>query len=124
MHSVTKIDGIDSLSIDMKERTLTVIGDADPVCVTNLLRRKFRCAKLISAGPVPPPEKKRREKGRKEKRREERGEEGRKEGRESSSSATPNVVSSVRGTVLSSMPCLFKQARYTVATLPTSACPE
>jgi len=57
LHSVTKIEGIDSLSIDMKQRTLTVIGDADPVGVANMLRKKFRCAKLISAGTVtaPPP---------------------------------------------------------------------
>eukprot|EP00253_Pinus_taeda_P030233 PITA_30233 len=52
LHCVTKIEGIDSLSIDMKERTLTVIGDADPLCIANLLRTEFRCAKLLSAGPV------------------------------------------------------------------------
>lgn len=52
LHSVTKIEGIDSLTINMKENTLTVIGDADPVCMSNVLRKKFRCAQLISVGPV------------------------------------------------------------------------
>lgn len=52
LHSVTKIEGIDSLTIDMKENTLTVIGDADPVCMSNLLRKKFRCAQLLSVGPA------------------------------------------------------------------------
>lgn len=52
LHSVTKIEGIDSLTINTKENTLTVIGDADPVCMSNLLRKKFRCAQLISVGPV------------------------------------------------------------------------
>jgi hypothetical protein len=54
--NVWVIVGIDSLSINMKERTLTVIGDADPLSVANLIRTKFKCAKLLSAGPVPPPE--------------------------------------------------------------------
>lgn len=55
LHSVTKIEGIDSLTINIKESTLTVIGDADPTCMTNLLRKKFRCARLISFGAVPKP---------------------------------------------------------------------
>lgn len=53
LHSVTKIEGIDSLTVNMKENTLTVTGDADPVCVANLLRKKFRCAEVVSVGPVP-----------------------------------------------------------------------
>jgi len=55
LHSVTEIEGLDSLSFDMKESTLTVIGDADPVCVANLLRKKFRCAEVVYAGTMPPP---------------------------------------------------------------------
>lgn len=39
--------------INMKENTLTVIGDADPVSVANLLRKKFKCAEVVSVGPVP-----------------------------------------------------------------------
>lgn len=53
LQSVTKIEGIDSLTVNMKENTLTVIGDADPVLVANLLRKKFRCAEVVSVGPVP-----------------------------------------------------------------------
>lgn len=55
LHSVTKIEGIDSLSINLKDNTLTVIGEADSVTVANMLRRKFRCAEMISGGPMPPP---------------------------------------------------------------------
>nr|ACN41046.1 unknown [Picea sitchensis] len=55
LHSVTNIEGIDSLTINMKESTLTVIGDADPACMTMLLRKKFRCAQLVSFGPNPLP---------------------------------------------------------------------
>nr|ABK27066.1 unknown [Picea sitchensis] len=75
LHSITKIEGIDSLSIDMKERTLTVIGDADPVGVANMLRTKFRCAKLLSAGPVPSaPAKKKEEEKKEEQKDEKKGE--------------------------------------------------
>lgn len=55
LHSVTKIEGIDSLSMNMKDSTLTVIGEADSVTVANMLRRKFRCAEMIYGGPMPPP---------------------------------------------------------------------
>ncbi|GLJ39754.1 hypothetical protein SUGI_0812590 [Cryptomeria japonica] len=57
LQSVTKIDGIDTISINMKERTITVDGDADPVCIANEIKRKFRCARLVSYGPPPPPPK-------------------------------------------------------------------
>jgi hypothetical protein len=122
--TVWVIAGLDSLSFDMKESTLTVIGDADPVCVANLLRKKFRCAEVVYAGTMPPP-------------------------REptlllvtpalplsSSCSSQTEMLSCVRSTVLfsmlglfmqtskvlSSMLGLFMQTRNIVATVPASLC--
>ncbi|KAH9315927.1 hypothetical protein KI387_024554, partial [Taxus chinensis] len=55
LQSVTRIDGIDSISIDMKEKTLTVVGEADPADLVKEITKKFPCARLISFGPPPPP---------------------------------------------------------------------
>lgn len=48
LQSVAKIVGIDSLSINMEDCTLTVIGEADPVFVAKTLRRKFRGVEIVS----------------------------------------------------------------------------
>jgi len=86
LHSVTKIEGIDSLEINMKDSTMTVIGEADSVSVANMLRRKFRCAEMITGGPMPPPppppkkeEKPKEEKPKEEKPKEEKPKEEKKE---------------------------------------------
>lgn len=55
LHSVAGMDGIDKISINMRERTLTVVGDADPICIVNQIRKKFRCATLLPPPPPPPP---------------------------------------------------------------------
>lgn len=48
--------GLDSISVDMKEQKLTVIGDMDPVAVVKKLRKNFY-AELVSVGPAKEPEK-------------------------------------------------------------------
>eukprot|EP00252_Welwitschia_mirabilis_P010288 TRINITY_DN23485_c0_g1_i1.p1 TRINITY_DN23485_c0_g1~~TRINITY_DN23485_c0_g1_i1.p1 ORF type:complete len:224 (+),score=22.82 TRINITY_DN23485_c0_g1_i1:177-848(+) len=52
LHSVSKLEGIDKVEIDMKQKTMTVIGDADPACITNQLRKDFPCTRIISVGPA------------------------------------------------------------------------
>lgn len=56
LQSVTKIEGIHSLSIEMEDCTLTVIGEADPVFVAKKLRRKFKCVEIVSVEPMPLPQ--------------------------------------------------------------------
>ncbi|XP_021764872.1 heavy metal-associated isoprenylated plant protein 39-like [Chenopodium quinoa] len=53
---VSSILGIDSISMDMKEKKLTVVGEMDPVDVMKKLRKKYS-AKIISVGPAKEPEK-------------------------------------------------------------------
>lgn len=50
LQSVTKIEGIHSLS--MEDGTLTVIGEADPAFVAKKLRRKFQCVEIVSVEPM------------------------------------------------------------------------
>ncbi|KAK3010203.1 hypothetical protein RJ639_011954 [Escallonia herrerae] len=57
MKTVSTLAGIDSISMDMKERKLTVVGTVDPVGVVSKLR-KFWPTDIISVGPAKEPEKK------------------------------------------------------------------
>ena len=52
-----KFAGVDSISMDMKDRKLTVIGDIDAVCIVGKLR-KICHTDIISVGPAKEPEKK------------------------------------------------------------------
>lgn len=43
--------GVDSISMDMKEKKLTVIGDVDPVEVVSKLRKTWH-TEIVSVGPA------------------------------------------------------------------------
>ncbi|KAI8021147.1 Heavy metal-associated isoprenylated plant protein 43 [Camellia lanceoleosa] len=58
LKAVTKLTGIDHVSVDAEKGTLTVIGNVDPVCVTTQVRKTGKVVELISVGPPKPPEKK------------------------------------------------------------------
>eukprot|EP01018_Ginkgo_biloba_P034313 Gb_38465 [translate_table: standard] len=47
MKTVAGVEGVESVAIDVKENKITVIGEADPVCLASKLR-KFGCTELIS----------------------------------------------------------------------------
>ncbi|MFS8028482.1 putative heavy metal-associated domain, HMA, heavy metal-associated domain superfamily [Helianthus anomalus] len=51
MKAVTKLSGVNELSVDLEKEILMVIGDVDPVCVATCLRKKRRAAVIISVGP-------------------------------------------------------------------------
>ncbi|XP_058769834.1 heavy metal-associated isoprenylated plant protein 39-like [Vicia villosa] len=51
MKSVSGLSGVESVSVDMKDKKLTLIGDIDPVRVVGKLR-KFCHAEIISVGPA------------------------------------------------------------------------
>ncbi|KAA8522450.1 hypothetical protein F0562_013189 [Nyssa sinensis] len=52
--------GIESISMDMKEKKLTVTGDIDPVVVVSKLRNKWH-TEILTVGPAKEPEKKKEE---------------------------------------------------------------
>lgn len=54
---VSTLSGIDCISVDMKDKKLTVIGTVDPVTVVSKLR-KFWSTDILSVGPAKEPEKK------------------------------------------------------------------
>ncbi|XP_021892070.1 heavy metal-associated isoprenylated plant protein 12-like isoform X1 [Carica papaya] len=60
MQIVTGISGVDSVSVEMKEKKLTVIGEIDVVEVVSKLR-KLCHTEIISVGPAKEPEKKKEE---------------------------------------------------------------
>lgn len=51
MKGIANVKGVVSIALDIKEMKLTVIGSADPVCLTKTLR-KFGFADLLSVGPA------------------------------------------------------------------------
>ncbi|MCL7028006.1 hypothetical protein MKW94_025899 [Papaver nudicaule] len=60
MRSVTGISGVDSISVDMKGKKLTVIGDVDATLIVKKLRRHCHTT-IVSVGPAKEPEKKKEE---------------------------------------------------------------
>ncbi|RVX02026.1 Heavy metal-associated isoprenylated plant protein 39 [Vitis vinifera] len=60
LKNVSCLPGVTSISVDMKDKKLTVIGDVDPVCIVSKLR-KFCRTEILSVGPAKEPEKKKEE---------------------------------------------------------------
>ncbi|GLT31222.1 hypothetical protein SLA2020_059740 [Shorea laevis] len=50
MKIVSSISGVNSVSMDMKDKKLTVTGDVDAVVIVNKLR-KICCTEIVSVGP-------------------------------------------------------------------------
>ncbi|KAK4266897.1 hypothetical protein QN277_023757 [Acacia crassicarpa] len=74
LKTVSTLSGIDAISMEMKDRTLTVIGTVDPVQVVSKLR-KYWHTDIVSVGPAKEPEKKEegKEEGKKEEGKKEEG---------------------------------------------------
>ncbi|WOL06623.1 hypothetical protein Cni_G15357 [Canna indica] len=66
LKAVSGFQGIDSLTIEIKDRKLTVVGTVDPVKLVEKLRRCWH-AEILSVGPAKEPEKKKKEEGDKDK---------------------------------------------------------
>ncbi|KAL5058578.1 hypothetical protein RYX36_030182 [Vicia faba] len=79
LKTVSTLSGIDAITMDMKEKKLTVVGIVDPVKIVSKLRKYWQ-ADLISVGPAKEPEKKEEPKKEEPKKEEEKKEEGKKEG--------------------------------------------
>ncbi|KAI3986240.1 hypothetical protein MKX01_014364 [Papaver californicum] len=60
MKSVSGLSGVESVSVDMKEKKLTVVGDVDPIDVVSKLRKLCHTT-IVSVGPAKEPEKKKDE---------------------------------------------------------------
>ncbi|XAR52775.1 hypothetical protein NMG60_11021028 [Bertholletia excelsa] len=58
LKAVTAVRGIDQVSVDRENDTVTVLGDADPVMVASRIRKVGKVAEIISVGAPKPPEKK------------------------------------------------------------------
>ncbi|XP_028773212.1 heavy metal-associated isoprenylated plant protein 39-like isoform X2 [Neltuma alba] len=69
MKAVSGIAGVESVSADTKAKTLTVIGDIDPVCVVGKLR-KLSPTEIVSVGAAKE-EKKKEEPKKEEKKKDE-----------------------------------------------------
>ncbi|KAI3893346.1 hypothetical protein MKX03_002152 [Papaver bracteatum] len=60
MKSVSGLSGVESVSVNMKDKTLTVIGDVDPIDIVSKLRKLCHTS-IVSVGPAKEPEKKKEE---------------------------------------------------------------
>ncbi|KAI3752086.1 hypothetical protein L2E82_23253 [Cichorium intybus] len=57
MKIVSKLSGVDEVSVDLQKEMLVVIGDVDPVCIATSLRKKRKVANIVSVGPYKKKEK-------------------------------------------------------------------
>ncbi|XP_068315694.1 heavy metal-associated isoprenylated plant protein 39-like [Pyrus communis] len=60
MKAVSGLEGLDSISLDMKDKKLTATGDIDPVDLVERLRKLCR-TEIVSVGPAKEEEKKKKE---------------------------------------------------------------
>ncbi|WJX71309.1 hypothetical protein P8452_55316 [Trifolium repens] len=60
MKTASSLSGIESVSIDMKEKKLTLLGDIDPIKAVSKLR-KFCHTEVVSVEPSKPKEEKKSE---------------------------------------------------------------
>ncbi|KAF7140068.1 hypothetical protein RHSIM_Rhsim06G0029400 [Rhododendron simsii] len=51
MKLISTIEGINSIALDPSKNTVTVIGEADPVCIIKKVRKFRRSAQITSIGP-------------------------------------------------------------------------
>ncbi|MBA0616109.1 hypothetical protein Godav_016184 [Gossypium davidsonii] len=51
MKAVSGLSGVDSISMDMKDKKLTVIGDVDPINIVNKLRKQWY-TEILTVGPA------------------------------------------------------------------------
>ncbi|KAI4355145.1 hypothetical protein L6164_003945 [Bauhinia variegata] len=78
LKTVSTLTGIDEISMDMKQKLLTVIGTVDPVNVVSKLRKYWQ-TDIVSVGSAKEPEKKEEPKKEEAKKEEPKKEEGNKE---------------------------------------------
>ncbi|XP_027350414.1 heavy metal-associated isoprenylated plant protein 39 [Abrus precatorius] len=78
LKTVSTLSGIDVISMDMKEKKLTVIGTVDPVNVVSKLRKYWQ-TDIVLVGPAKEPEKKEEPKKEEPKKEEEKKDEAKKE---------------------------------------------
>ncbi|KAL9270045.1 Heavy metal-associated isoprenylated plant protein 39-like protein [Drosera capensis] len=79
LKTVATLPGIDSITMDMKARQLTVIGPVDPVDVVSKLRKFWPTTEILTVGPSKEPEKKEEPKKEEAKPEKAKKEEGKKE---------------------------------------------
>lgn len=52
MKLISTIEGINSIALDPSKNTVTVIGDADPVCIIKKVRKFRKSAQIMTIGPA------------------------------------------------------------------------
>ncbi|XP_024930203.1 heavy metal-associated isoprenylated plant protein 2 [Ziziphus jujuba] len=58
LKAVTKLSGIDQVSVDAEKGLLTVVGNVDPVLIVKKVRKIGKAAEVVSIGPPKPEPKK------------------------------------------------------------------
>ena len=56
LKAVTKLSGINEVSVNLEKQMLVVIGDVDPVCVVKRVRKIGKIAQMVSVGPPKKPD--------------------------------------------------------------------
>ncbi|KAF7046676.1 hypothetical protein CFC21_055693 [Triticum aestivum] len=61
LRALSTVHGIDQMAVDMRDEKITVVGTVDPVAVVRVLRKLFPTAQLVSVGPWPAKEEKKKD---------------------------------------------------------------
>ncbi|KAF5789688.1 putative heavy metal-associated domain, HMA, heavy metal-associated domain superfamily [Helianthus annuus] len=56
LKSVTKLSGIDQVSVDLEKETLVIVGNVDPVSVVKRVEKTGKRADIVSVGPPKKPD--------------------------------------------------------------------
>ncbi|KAL3515829.1 hypothetical protein ACH5RR_022731 [Cinchona calisaya] len=56
MKAVSKLEGIDEIRVNAEKGMLTVVGEVDPVYLTNKVRKAGKHAEILSVGPPKKPD--------------------------------------------------------------------
>ncbi|KAL3520498.1 hypothetical protein ACH5RR_018647 [Cinchona calisaya] len=56
LKAVTKLEGVDQVTVDAEKGILTVVGAVDPVCVATKVRKTGKNAEILSVGPPKKPD--------------------------------------------------------------------
>lgn len=56
LNAVTKLQGVDQVTVDAAKGMLTVVGEVDPVCVVSKVRKTGKNAEIMSVGPPKKPD--------------------------------------------------------------------
>ncbi|GAA0165571.1 hypothetical protein LIER_20946 [Lithospermum erythrorhizon] len=55
---ISKLTGVDNISVDREKRIVTIVGDVDPIKLVSKIRKIADCVEVVTVGPPKKPDEK------------------------------------------------------------------